>query len=66
MNIGGIIAGIFFVLLGIFLIVLAFFEGFYILIYGIPVFIIGGWILFNRSEDKIEGRKDLNKKKNKK
>ena len=66
MNTGAIIAGIFFALLGIFLIGLSFFEGFYILIYGIPVFVIGVWLLFNKNEDRIENRKDLNKKKGKK
>lgn len=36
------------------------------LIYGIPLLIIGFVILFNKGEDEIERRKDLNKSKNKK
>lgn len=36
------------------------------LLYGIPILVIGFFILFNRAEDKIEERKDLNKRKTKK
>lgn len=48
-----IITGSIVIILGLFLIVLGFF--FYgSLIYGIPIFIIGLFIIFNRREDEIE------------
>ena len=48
------ITGVVIVVLGLFLIVLSFFSSYWILTYGIPVFIIGVFILFNKKEDKIE------------
>ena len=47
------------IIIGIGLTVLSFFTAFIILIYGIPLIIIGFAILFNKNEDKIEKRKDL-------
>ena len=49
--------------LGLFLIALPFFggfkNGFFVAwIYGIPIFIMALFILFNKREDKIERRKD--------
>lgn len=66
MNLSQLIVGMFFVGLGFFLIIFAFFQGLIILIYGILVLIVGIVILYNKKEDEIEKRKDLNKKKNKK
>ena len=57
------ITGMIFILLGIALIILGVFTLFITWIYGIPFFIIGLFILFNKNEDEIEQRKDLNKSK---
>jgi membrane-bound ClpP family serine protease len=51
---------------GLALIALSFFVTVFLLIYGIPLFIMGLIIFFNKREDRIEERKDLNKKKSKK
>jgi len=48
-----IITGIIGISLGLILIVVGFFESF-VLIYGIPIFIIGIFILLNKGEDDIE------------
>ncbi len=48
------ITGFFGVLLGLFLIVLSIFKDLWVLIYGIPIFIIGIFIFFNKKEDDIE------------
>ena len=56
------ITGILTILLGLFLIRLGILEDFWILIYGIPIIIIGIFIFFNKKEDdieKIKGRKNL-------
>ena len=55
------ITGISMIVLGIVLIVLAFFNALFILIYGIPLLIIGFFILFNTKEDKIEQIKNMKK-----
>ncbi len=60
------ITGIVLIVIGLGLIVAGPFAHFITLIYGIPVLIIGLFILFNKHEDKIEERKDLNKRKSKK
>ena len=55
------ITGILATLLGLFLIVLAVFKDLWILIYGIPILVIGVFIFFNKKEDdieKIKGRKN--------
>ena len=58
------------IFIGLVLIVLPFLllknASFFMGIYGIPLFIIGVFVLFNQNEDKIEERKDLNKIKTKK
>ncbi len=41
-------------LLGLFLIVLGIFKDPWVLIYGIPIFIIGIFIFFNKKEDDVE------------
>ena len=70
MEISRLITGIFLIATGLVLIAVSFFESFFILIYGVPILFVGIWILFNRSEDKIEIRLDegktLNKRKSKK
>lgn len=66
MSISRFIVGIFFMVLGIFLIVLSFTKGWIILAYGIPCLVLGFIIFLNKKEDFIEQRKDLNKLKVKK
>jgi membrane-bound ClpP family serine protease len=53
------ITGIVLIIVGLVLIILSPKMHFVSLIYGIPFFIIGFFILFNKSEDKIERRKDF-------
>ena len=48
------ITGILIILFGLILIFISFFNSFIILIYAIPIFIIGIFILLNKNEDKIE------------
>lgn len=56
MNVSQLITGIVMVVGGVFLIILAFFtKPFFVpLIYGIPILIIGLFILLNKKEDRIE------------
>ena len=60
------ITGTVMIVLGLFLIVLSFFittEALWVtLIYGIPLFILGFFILFNKREDEIEQIKRRKKK----
>jgi len=51
------------VLGGLVLIVLSFFASFFLLIYSIPILIIGFFILFNKREDAIEEIKNMKSKK---
>ena len=56
-----IITGVIAILLGITIISFGFIKDLWLLIYGIPIFIIGILILFNKKEDEIEkikSRKD--------
>jgi hypothetical protein len=48
------ITGIAAIILGLFLIIVAFLGDYFVLIYGIPITIIGFFILFNKKEDEIE------------
>jgi len=48
------ISGILVMLLGLILVVASLFTTLFLLIYGIPIFLIGLFIFFNRKEDKIE------------
>ncbi len=57
-----IITGIIFLIGGIVLMVLSFTISLFILIYGIPIFLVGIFLLLNKNEDKIEKRKDLKEK----
>ena len=55
------ITGVLAILLGLFLIIFSIFKESWSLIYGIPIFIIGIFIFFNKKEDnieKIKGRKN--------
>lgn len=61
------IIGLIFVIAGFILIVVsALFLSRVLVFYGIPALILGIIIFFNKGEDKIEERKDLNKSKVKK
>ena len=48
------ITGLIGILLGIFLIIISILKDPWILIYGIPILIIGIFIFFNKKEDNIE------------
>jgi len=48
-------------MLGVFLTAIAIFSEIWILIYGVPILIIGFFILFNKKEDVIEGIKSRSK-----
>lgn len=65
-SISRLVIGVVFILGGIVLTVVSFFSSFIFLIYSIPLIVLGIVLLLNRNEDKIEERKDLNKKKTKK
>jgi len=54
------ISGTLVMILGLILVVASFFTTLFILTYGIPIFLIGLFIFFNRKEDKIE---EINYKK---
>jgi membrane-bound ClpP family serine protease len=53
------ITGTALIILGIILIYVSVKESLWVLIYGIPVLLIGFFILFNKREDRIESRKDM-------
>ena len=53
------------ILLGLFLTVFSIVKDAWILIYGVPVFIIGIFIFLNKKEDSIEGIKSREELKNK-
>lgn len=55
------ITGILTIMLGVFLTAIAIFSEIWILIYGVPILIIGFFILFNKKEDVIEGIKSRSK-----
>jgi ABC-type bacteriocin/lantibiotic exporter with double-glycine peptidase domain len=65
-SVSRLIIGLFFIIVGIALIIVCFFITFFFLIYAIPLLIIGIVIIFNKNEDKIEKRKDLKEKEYKK
>lgn len=58
-----LIIGMIFLIGGIFFIVLGIFTVWWLLFYGVPLLILGLLILFNKHEDRIEKRKDLNERK---
>lgn len=49
-----IITGVIAIILGLFLILFSILRYILLLIYGIPIFIIGFFIFFNKKEDNIE------------
>jgi len=53
------ITGTALIILGIILISVSVKESLWILIYGIPITLVGLFILFNKREDKIESRRDV-------
>jgi len=50
------------IVLGIVWTGVCFFTTFFMLIYSVPLIVIGIFVLFNKKEDKIETRKDLKEK----
>ena len=60
------ITGVIVILFGLYLIVTVIFKEVWVLIYGIPIFVIGFFILFNKKEDNIEKIKGLKNKNNNK
>jgi hypothetical protein len=58
-----LISGLVFLFAGIFFIILAIFTTWWMLFYGIPLFILSIAILSYKNEDKIEQRKDLKEKR---
>ncbi len=66
MNLSRLITGIVMIVGGLFLIILSFFvkeASWVALMYGIPILIIGVFILLNKKEDKIEQIKQAGGKK---
>ena len=63
MHISQLIIGIIFIIGGVILTVVAFFVGLFVLIYGLPLLIIGIFILLNRKEDVVEPIKKRGGKK---
>jgi fatty acid desaturase len=55
--------GLIFLIAGIGFIVLTILTVWWFIFYGIPLLILGIWLLLNKSEDKIEQRKDLKEKR---
>ena len=62
-NLSRLIVGMLFLLAGISFIILSIFTAWWMLFYGIPLFILGIVLLLNKNEDKIEQRKDLKEKR---
>ncbi len=60
-----ILTGIGLCTFGIAMTLIAIFSVWWLILYGIPSIIIGIVLFFNKSEDRIEERKDLNKMKDK-
>ena len=60
------ITGLIIIVVGLMVIGISFFMSFAILIYGLPILIIGIVILLNKSEDKIEQIKKIKGRKKKK
>jgi len=63
MHLSQLIIGILFVLGGLALTITAFFTGWWLLIYGLPILIIGIVILLNKKEDVVEPIKKRGGKK---
>ena len=65
MHLSQLIIGILFVIGGVALTILSFFAGFFILIYGLPLLVVGVVILLNQKEDIVEPIKKNGGKKSK-
>jgi uncharacterized membrane protein len=63
MSLSRLITGLVLLALGMIFITLAIFHTWWMLFYGIPLFILGIAILLYKNEDKIEERKDLKEKR---
>lgn len=63
MHLSQLIIGIIFVIGGITMTVVSFFTSFFLLIYGLPLLILGIFILFNKKEDVVEPIKKRGGKK---
>jgi hypothetical protein len=63
MHLSQLIIGILFTVGGVALTVVSFFTSFFLLIYGLPLLILGIWMLVNTKEDAIEPIKKRRKKK---
>jgi len=63
MHLSQLIIGIVFTIGGLALTVVAFFAGFFVLIYGLPLLVIGIVILLNKKEDVVESIKKRGGKK---
>jgi hypothetical protein len=63
MSISRLIMGWLFLIGGIFFIILTILTAWWFIFYGIVLLILGIWLLLNKSEDKIEERKDLKEKR---
>jgi len=63
MSLSRLIMGLVFLIGGIFFIVLSILTSWWFIFYGVPLLILGIWLLLNKSEDKIEKRKDLKENK---
>ena len=56
---GRLISGLVVMILGLGLIIASLFTSMFLLIYGIPLFVIGVVVILNKKEDKIEKRLDM-------
>ncbi|MGY4884617.1 MAG: hypothetical protein ACP5NZ_03500 [Nanobdellota archaeon] len=63
METGRSITGLILLIIGFVLIILSVTLSWFMLIYGVPLFLIGLFILLNKKEDTIERRKDLKERK---
>jgi predicted tellurium resistance membrane protein TerC len=62
MSISRLIAGLFFLVIGILFIILTIFTAWWFIFYGVILLGLGIALLLNKHEDKIEKRKDLKEK----
>ena len=65
MHLSQLIIGVLFVIGGVILTIVAFFAGFFVLIYGLPLLVFGIIILLNKKEDVVEPIKKQGGKKSK-
>ena len=65
MHLSQLIIGIVFIVGGVALTIVAFFATLFLLIYGLPLLVIGIWMLLNKREDVVEPIKKRGGKKSK-